>query len=49
MGNRVVGVEGSGNGNGSFGFDAIDGNLNCATNVWTANQFTTASPSGCIH
>ena len=30
-------------------FDAIDGNLNCATNVWTANQFTTASPYGCIH
>jgi hypothetical protein len=49
VGNRVVGVEGSGNGNGSFGFDAIDGNLNCATNVWTANQFTTANPSGCIH
>ena len=49
VGNRVVGVQGSGNGNGSFGFDAIDGNLNCATNVWTANQFTTASPSGCIH
>jgi parallel beta-helix repeat protein len=46
VGNRVVGVAGSGN--GSFGSDATDGNLNCATNVWTANQFVTASPA-CIH
>lgn len=49
VGNRIVGIEGSGNGNGSFGVDAIDGNPNCATNIWTANQFAIASPSGCIH
>ena len=48
VGNRIVGIEGSGNGNGSFGLDAIDGNLNCGTNLWTANQFAVASP-GCIH
>lgn len=51
VGNRIVGVEGSGNGNNSFGFDAIDGNPNCATNLWTANQFATVNPAaaGCIH
>jgi len=49
LGNRIVGIEGSGNGNGSFGADAIDGNPNCGTNIWTANQFAIASPSGCIH
>ena len=49
VGNRIVGIEGSGNGNGSFGVDAIDGNPNCSTNVWTANQFAITSPSGCIH
>ena len=49
IGNRIVGIEGSGNGNGSFGLDAIDGNLNCGTNLWTANQFAIASPSTCIH
>jgi parallel beta-helix repeat protein len=49
LGNRIVGIEGSGNGNGSFGADAIDGNANCGTNLWTANQFTVTSPSGCIH
>jgi len=48
VGNRIVGVEGSGNGNGSFGLDAIDGNPDCATNLWTENQFAIASP-GCIH
>jgi len=47
--NRIVGIEGSGNGNGTFGIDAIDGNPNCATNLWTGNQFTTANPSSCIH
>ena len=31
VGNRIVGVEGSGNGNGTFGVDALDGNLNCGT------------------
>jgi len=49
VGNRIVGVEGSGNGNGSFGVDALDGNPNCAGNLWTGNQFVTTSPSGCIH
>jgi hypothetical protein len=49
VGNRIVGIEGSGNGNGSFGVDAIDGNPNCSTNLWTANQFTTVNPSSCIH
>jgi parallel beta-helix repeat protein len=49
VGNRIVGVEGSGNGNNSFGADAVDGNPNCATNLWTGNQFATTSPSGCIH
>ena len=50
VGNRIVGIDGSGNGNGSFGVDAIDGNPNCATNLWTANQFAiTSPPSGCIH
>jgi len=49
VGNRIVGIQGSGNGNGSFGVDAIDGNPNCATNLWTGNQFTTASPASCIH
>ncbi|MGH7913923.1 MAG: right-handed parallel beta-helix repeat-containing protein [Candidatus Binataceae bacterium] len=48
VGNRIVGIEGSGNGNDSFGADAVDGNPNCATNLWTANQFAVASP-GCIH
>lgn len=48
-GNRIVGVEGSGNGNGSFGLDALDGNLNCATNLWTGNQFAVVSPPTCIH
>jgi parallel beta-helix repeat protein len=48
VGNRIVGIEGSGNGNGSFGFDALDGNPGCSTNLWTANQFAVASP-GCIH
>lgn len=49
VGNRVVGVEGSGNGNGSFGVDALDGNANCATNLWTGNQFGAVSPDSCIH
>jgi hypothetical protein len=49
VGNRIVGVEGSHNGNGSFGFDALDGNPNCGSNVWTGNQFAIASPSTCIH
>jgi parallel beta-helix repeat protein len=48
VGNRVVGIEGSGNGNGSFGLDALDGNPGCATNLWTENQFAIAS-RGCIH
>lgn len=47
--NRIVAVQGSGNGNGSFGADAMDGNSSCATNVWTANQFAVVSPPGCIH
>src|SRR5512146_2496208 len=42
VGNRIVGVEGSGNGNGSFGFDALDGNPGCSTNLWTENQFAIA-------
>jgi hypothetical protein len=49
VGNRIVGIEGAGNGNGTFGVDAIDGNSHCSTNLWTANQFVTASPSSCIH
>jgi len=49
VGNRIVGIEGSGNGNGTFGVDAVDGNPNCSTNLWTGNQFATASPSSCIH
>jgi hypothetical protein len=49
VGNRIVGVEGSGNGNGSFGVDALDGNPNCGGNLWTGNQFVITSPSGCIH
>jgi parallel beta-helix repeat protein len=49
VGNRIVGIEGSGNGNGSFGVDALDGNANCAANLWTANQFAVTSPPGCIH
>jgi len=49
VGNRIVAVEGSGNGNGSFGVDALDGNRNCATNLWTGNHFAIASPSTCIH
>jgi Right handed beta helix region len=48
VGNRIVGIEGSGNGTGSFGLDALDGNPGCATNLWTENQFAIASP-GCIH
>jgi Periplasmic copper-binding protein (NosD) len=47
--NRVVGVVGSGNGDGSFGADAKDGNPNCGTNVWIGNSFGTISPAGCIH
>jgi parallel beta-helix repeat protein len=49
VGNRIVGIQGSGNGNGSFGIDAFDGNPKCATNLWTGNQFASASPSSCIH
>jgi parallel beta-helix repeat protein len=49
IGNRIVGIAGSGNGNGSFGADALDGNPNCGSNVWTANQFAIVSPSTCIH
>lgn len=49
VGNRIVGIEGSNNGNGSFGFDALDGNPNCGSNVWTGNQFAIVSPSACIH
>jgi hypothetical protein len=49
VGNRIVGVEGSDNGNNLFGFDAIDGNPHCGSNTWTGNQFATVSPSTCIH
>lgn len=49
VGNRIVGVEGSGNGNGTFGVDALDGNPNCASNLWSGNQFAVVSPSSCIH
>jgi hypothetical protein len=49
VGNRIVGIQGSGNGNNLFGFDALDGNPNCGSNVWTGNQFAIASPSTCIH
>jgi hypothetical protein len=49
VGNRIVGVEGSDNGNNLFGFDAIDGNPNCGSNTWTGNQFATVNPSTCIH
>jgi hypothetical protein len=49
VGNRIVGIQGSGNGNGTFGVDAVDGNPNCSTNLWSGNQFTTARPSSCIH
>ncbi len=49
VGNRIVGVEGSDNGNDTFGVDALDGNPNCGTNLWTGNQFAVAIPSGCIH
>lgn len=45
-GNRVVGVEGSGNGTGTNGADAADYNSNCQGNVWQDNQFTTTIPSG---
>jgi parallel beta-helix repeat protein len=48
VGNRIIGVEGSGNGTGSYGLDALDGNPGCATNLWTENQFAVASP-GCVH
>jgi hypothetical protein len=49
VGNRIVGVGGSGNGNGTFGVDALDGNPNCGSNLWTGNQFAIVSPSTCIH
>ncbi len=49
VGNRIVGIAGSGNGNGSFGADAIDGNPGCGTNLWTGNEFTISNPSTCIH
>ncbi len=49
VGNRIVGIQGSGNGNNLFGADALDGNPNCGSNVWTGNQFAIASPSTCIH
>jgi hypothetical protein len=49
VGNRIVGIQGSGNGNNLFGVDALDGNPNCGSNVWTGNQFAIASPSTCIH
>jgi parallel beta-helix repeat protein len=48
VGNRIIGIEGSGNGTGSFGLDALDGNHGCSTNLWAENQFTIASP-GCVH
>jgi hypothetical protein len=43
VGNRIIGIQGSGN-----GADAVDGNPGCSTNLWTANQFAIAS-QGCIH
>jgi parallel beta-helix repeat protein len=49
VGNRIVGVGGSGNGKGTFGVDALDGNPNCGSNLWTGNQFAIVSPSTCIH
>jgi hypothetical protein len=49
VGNRIVGVGGSGNGNGTFGVDALDGNPNCGSNLWNGNQFAIVSPSTCIH
>jgi parallel beta-helix repeat protein len=49
VGNRIVAVEASGNGNGTFGVDALDGNPDCATNLWSGNQFGVVSPSSCIH
>jgi Periplasmic copper-binding protein (NosD) len=49
LGNRIVGMTGTGNGNGSFGVDAEDGNVNCGTDVWSGNSFGAANPSTCIH
>jgi parallel beta-helix repeat protein len=50
--NRVVDVEGSGNGTGASGADAADYNPDCGGNVWRDNDFATtipAGPDGCIH
>lgn len=50
--NRVVDVEGSGNGTGSDGADAADYNPGCAGNVWQDDQFSTTippAPDSCIH
>ncbi len=50
--NRIVDVDGSGNGTGVNGADAADYNPDCAGNVWQDNQFTTTIPAGadsCVH
>ena len=47
--NRIIGVQATGNGNGSFGVDAFDGNTKCGENLWSGNQFGAVYPPACIH
>ncbi len=47
--NRIIGVQATGNGNGSFGVDAFDGNPGCGQNLWSGNQFGVVNQPACIH
>lgn len=47
--NRIIGVQATGNGNGSFGVDAFDGNPGCGENLWSGNQFGVVNQPACIH
>ncbi|SRR5579871_1810509 len=47
--NRIIGVQATGNGNGSFGVDAFDGNPSCGQNLWSGNQFGVVNQPACMH
>jgi hypothetical protein len=44
-GNTIIGNSAHGN----SGFDLVDNNANCDSNVWRGNDFGTAFPASCIH
>ena len=47
--NRIIAVQATGNGNGSFGVDAFDGNPSCGQNLWSGNQFGVVNQPACMH